>query len=287
MSPFVTRSTTLSTNRWSGWLREHPVAGFVLLAFGISYLLGLPVLLVFSGWFPFASPLLQTYLPRILVVYGPGLAALILTRLAVGGPGIPLLLRRLLPARPDLPWALAILGLGAGSSTAALLFSGVEAAVVLSVLRANGALLLAHLALQILIVAVGEELGWRGWLLPRLLERTTRLRATLLTAGLWGLWHGPLLLSGFLTASLFLLGVFGLAVLFTWFWAHTQQRLFVVVWAHAVVNTPLFFWEQASAGYGDNLLLAWYFLEAFYAGAALVVLVLGWRWWIGRSLPTE
>ena len=42
----------------------------------------------------------------------------------------------------------------------------------------------------------GEELGWRGYLLPKLMV-LGKLRAYLLVGGVWGLWHLPLVWIGF------------------------------------------------------------------------------------------
>ncbi len=47
-----------------------------------------------------------------------------------------------------------------------------------------------------LVPALGEELGWRGWLLPKLLPLGT-LPALLITGVVWGLWHAPLVLLGY------------------------------------------------------------------------------------------
>src|SRR5687767_11330747 len=44
----------------------------------------------------------------------------------------------------------------------------------------------------LLFVALGEEPGWRGWLLPRLQMRMTPLQASLAIAPIWALWHLPL-----------------------------------------------------------------------------------------------
>jgi membrane protease YdiL (CAAX protease family) len=51
--------------------------------------------------------------------------------------------------------------------------------------------LIAHFALQLLVVGIGEEVGWRGWLLPRLHANYTLLRATAWTALVWLAWHLP------------------------------------------------------------------------------------------------
>lgn len=177
------------------WFGEHPIAGFLLLTFGISYLIGFPALITYTAWAPPQPRVLRTYASRVLVVYGPGLAAILLSLLAQGRPGATDLVRRLVPRRRDLPWAVWIVLAGAVSSGLALARAGVSFGELVGAIRSAGLLLLTHCVLQILIVSIGEELGWRGWLLPRLLERFTRLRATLLTAAAWGLWHGPLLLS--------------------------------------------------------------------------------------------
>lgn len=46
--------------------------------------------------------------------------------------------------------------------------------------------------------AMGEELGWRGFLLPRLRAAGLSWRGAVLVSGvLWGLWHAPVLLRGY------------------------------------------------------------------------------------------
>lgn len=45
------------------------------------------------------------------------------------------------------------------------------------------------------IATAGEEIGWRGWLLPRLLPLGTRW-ALVLSGLIWGLWHAPAILLG-------------------------------------------------------------------------------------------
>ncbi|MFI6794163.1 lysostaphin resistance A-like protein [Streptosporangium canum] len=46
------------------------------------------------------------------------------------------------------------------------------------------------------VAAFGEEWGWRGWLLPRLMPLGT-WRALLVSGVIWGLWHAPLTLRGY------------------------------------------------------------------------------------------
>jgi len=45
-------------------------------------------------------------------------------------------------------------------------------------------------------LALFEEVGWRGWLLPRLIDRMSDRRAVVITSVVWALWHVPYALSG-------------------------------------------------------------------------------------------
>ena len=42
--------------------------------------------------------------------------------------------------------------------------------------------------------ALGEEAGWRGYMMPRLKERFGLLNGRLLGGVVWGVWHWPLML---------------------------------------------------------------------------------------------
>ncbi len=56
---------------------------------------------------------------------------------------------------------------------------------------------LSPLVLPVHLFALGEEIGWRGYLLPILLKLTSPRKAVLLHGVLWGLAHAPLIYFGF------------------------------------------------------------------------------------------
>ena len=92
-------------------------------------------------------------------------------------------------------------------------------------------------------LTIGEEYGWRGYLLPRLLP-LGEVRATLIVAVIWALWHVPILLIGlnYPNQSLMtVLPVFGVAVIltafpFTWLYVQSRSSVMVVAVMHGVLN---------------------------------------------------
>ena len=66
---------------------------------------------------------------------------------------------------------------------------------LLVVLQVASALLIAPLVNT--VFAAGEELGWRGYLLPKLLQVTGPRRALVGTGIVWGVWHWPLIVMGY------------------------------------------------------------------------------------------
>jgi uncharacterized protein len=95
-----------------------------------------------------------------------------------------------------------------------------------------------------LVVAVGEEAGWRGWMLPELQKRFSPLLSSILLGIVWGLWHFPLFLNGQYDQEPVL--VFAkagacafLAILFTWLYNRSGGSLLLAVVLHtALNNTP-------------------------------------------------
>lgn len=56
------------------------------------------------------------------------------------------------------------------------------------------------------VFAFGEELGWRGFLLPRLMP-LGKTKAYLLVGIIWGLWHAPLITMGYRSYTNAVLGI--------------------------------------------------------------------------------
>ena len=123
-----------------------------------------------------------------------------------------------------------------------------------------------------LIPALGEELGWRGWLFPKLMPLGA-VPAILVSGVIWGLWHAPLILLGYnypgvpgwlgLTAMIGMCIVFG--AVFGWLRLRSDS-VWPAALAHAAFN-----------GAGSTYLL---FAMAGEHIDTTQATVLGWSGWI-------
>lgn len=90
-------------------------------------------------------------------------------------------------------------------------------------------------------VQAGEEIGWRGYALPRLSARVGLPAASLVLGAIWAFWHLPLfLMSGTDSTGqpflLFSLGVIAISVAMTWLYVRTEGSLLLVMLMHGAIN---------------------------------------------------
>jgi membrane protease YdiL (CAAX protease family) len=93
-------------------------------------------------------------------------------------------------------------------------------------------------------VQTGEEIGWRGYALPRLAARFGFARASVLLGLIWACWHLPLFfLPGADTYGqsfpIWVLGVTALSVAIAWLYAHTNGSLLLTMLMHSAVNQTI------------------------------------------------
>ena len=89
---------------------------------------------------------------------------------------------------------------------------------------------------------IGEELGWRGYVLNKLQEKYSPLTASIILGLVWGFWHLPLwLLSGYTGLQLFyyiiafLLAVVSISVIITYFY-NKSKNILIAMWIHFWFN---------------------------------------------------
>jgi len=220
------------------------VRRFLLFAFSFSwgawllaYWLRRDALYIHLGAWDFQLPLYHVFV--LLGLFGPGLAALWLVGEREDDASV---WARLKNWRVDPSWYSIAFFLPIGLvAISALAFA--RTGGNLQVRTAVGSSLLYFL-LQLLLGPFWEELGWRGFLLPVLLQRQRPMRASLILGLIWGIWHLPLRWGETHVSVLAFLGFFlifctmtmGLSVIISWIFLRTNGALLPVIVLHASHN---------------------------------------------------
>ena len=274
---------------------------FIIITFGLAW----PLFLLPIAFGPPASPARQTatLVCWSLGMWAPGLATILVTRFVTRLPLGTLNLKRLGERRAYLwawllPPALTVIaglltwafGLGkldltfpAFRQAMASAPGGAAIPVVVVGIQALFALTLAPLFNT--LFGLGEELGWRGFLLPQLLP-LGQPRAILYSGIVWGIWHAPAILQGHNYPTQPVLGVFFMIVftvlvgaIFSWLYLRTGSP-WAPALAHgslnATVGLPMLFLTGVDITFGGTLVSL--------TGWIPLVLFIAWLLWT-RRLP--
>jgi membrane protease YdiL (CAAX protease family) len=232
-------------SRLSSVVKRYPLITFFVLAYALSWSIESP--LVFLGDSITPAHGLGLIL-LILASNVPSALGIVLTGVVLGRGAIRKLLGRLLPWRVNPIWYLVVF-LGPAALTAGVV--GLNALMGGPALSVGMPLVGVAIFLGFSIFpgsALGEEIGWRGYVLPRLQSRMSALSASLVLAPIWALWHLPLWVAGWLqeaplkTPSIyaaFVVSAFALSVITTWVYNSSGGSLLMVVLLHATVNLPI------------------------------------------------
>jgi membrane protease YdiL (CAAX protease family) len=96
------------------------------------------------------------------------------------------------------------------------------------------------LVLTTLFTGGNEEPGWRGFALPRLLERLSPLNASLVLGVIWVAWHLPMFFNEEWGANndfvWFLVNVLGLSIIMTWLFLRPRGSVIPAMLFHGGTN---------------------------------------------------
>lgn len=196
------------------------------------------VLAFVIGWPAFLSSFLYSVARTpgaFIFLFSPALAALITAFLTNGIADIKEVLGRYLLWRFNIKWYwLAFLLLPSIFLFAALISFGTNLASLST--SSPWYFLIASFGF-LMIVNSGEEIGWRGFALPRLQNVIKNpFLAALILGAIWGLWHLPIYLipeqSSF-PLILFLPFIMGISVIYSVLFNNTHGSLFMAVVLHA------------------------------------------------------
>lgn len=220
--------------RGGGYLRRNPTASFFVLTCALSW-----------GWWTVAAfGLSDGTLGRALAIpgaFGPPIAAAVMTW--ASGDSLRGWATQVVDWRVAPRWYLVAVGL-----PAAFVLVGVGGTLAaaggpldLSVVPGRLAFFAVSFVVAFFVGGGQEELGWRGFALPRLQETYSAVSASLVIGAVWALWHLPLFLLDaprnqtgdfLLYAAL----VVGFSVLLTWCYNSTGGSVLLAMCLHAGVN---------------------------------------------------
>jgi membrane protease YdiL (CAAX protease family) len=279
-------------------LARRPLTSFFLSSYALTWLGWSPWFLSEAGvgLLPYDGGEFDVLFNVAGLVLGPTLAAFVVTAATEGREGVRRLLRRILLWRVGLRWYLFVLaGIPAIVLLCAVVVPGAPASFEVSAVPP--ALFLYVVAGPFFLFAGGpvfEEIGWRGFALPRLQRVHGPLVGSVVLGGLWALWHLPLFLipdwdtphGSPLDVALFVLLAVGIAVVFTWVFNNTGGSVLLAILAHGSLNMgvatayDLFPVPAVTDGFAN-------FVIGFGAAAVVVVALtkgrLGYRQAAGRG----
>ena len=273
VEPFVTR---------------NPVQTYFAIAFAVSWAGVLFV--VGPGGIPTTVEHLMTIGPAMYVVMlaGPSVAGLLMISLVSGRAGLREVLARLLTWRVGGRWyAVALLTAPFLAMAVSLALSLLSPEFLPAIFMTNdkAPLLLSGLAAG-LIVGIFEELGWTGFVIPRIRRRYGVLSTGLLVGVLWGAWHfimfwEPDSFSGAFPFALLLAKLFSwlpaYRVLMVWAYDRTGSLLVAMLMHGSLTATQLIFMAPASSGMTLMIsILAW----AAALWIVVAIIAVGSRWQI-------
>ncbi|TMD12077.1 MAG: CPBP family intramembrane metalloprotease [Chloroflexi bacterium] len=223
----------------SAALRRQPLLWYFVLAFAWTW----AFVIVFLILFPLPDILVRTTPGD----FGPLIAAIVMSGIVAGRPGVKSLFRRMVQWRVGLLWyAFALIGIP-------LLYIASIAAVpgALGSFKAPElSTVLTYPVFYIVLLAIGgpltEEPGWRGFALPRLQQRWGPLVGTVILGLMWAAWHLPnyfrpdwaAVNGGFSISGIavFAIVAVSMSVIITWAFNHTRGSILIAILIHASLN---------------------------------------------------
>ncbi|MFY7065366.1 CPBP family intramembrane glutamic endopeptidase [Nocardiopsis changdeensis] len=211
------------------------LSAFLVIAFAFSW----------TAWWA-GGLLLQGGDPMPAVIaggFGPMVAAVVVTAATQGRAGVGALFRRYSIGRRGalLPYAIALLALLAIAGAAAIPIYLGDTALDRDLLRTALMTVPAQFVLIALAGGGNEELGWRGFALPRLQGVLSPTAANVMLGAIWAVWHAPLFaMAGTLQADMYFpayaLLCVGLTVILGNVFNSARGGVLAPVLAHAAIN---------------------------------------------------
>ncbi|MBI1854096.1 MAG: CPBP family intramembrane metalloprotease [Planctomycetes bacterium] len=261
--------------------RTLPVTSFFVLAYAFLWGFHQLLLLCRDGTIPLEHPAVFGYLAST----SPGVAALVLVGTLGGWAAARDLVSRLLRWRASLGVWLVALGLPTVLSLVSVVVAKLIAPSSISFAEEiplePGSIVVG--AVWFVFAAAGEEIGWRGFALPRLIARRGPLSASVVIGIVWAAWHfvGSRPWPGAISAFGFGLGIVSDSIVITWIFQRSNESLLLTTAYHAIHNANVRVIHYLIPG---KLAASGAILSLLKAIVVIVIVVRnGWL----RTVPTE
>jgi membrane protease YdiL (CAAX protease family) len=216
----------------------------------------------------------------LLGTFSPSFVALWMTARSGGGAAVRVLLAKLFEWRVGGRWYLFAIGYMAAIKLTTAVVHRVATDGWPQFGREPWYLLLAATLFSVLVFGqAGEEIGWRGFALPRLAARMGLARGSIVLGVIWACWHLPLFfVKGADTMGqsfpVYLLQVTALSVAIAWLYAHTNRSLLLTMLMHSAVNNTKDIVPSAMQGAANPFALST--SPVAWITVALMWLAAGW-----------
>ena len=238
-----------------------PLLKFFFLTYAVTWACFITVVRMSDGPAPTAPALsLVRGFFLLLGTFAPSLVALGITLRDEGRPGVRALLRRIIQWKVGTRWYLLAIGYLPAIKLSVALVHHVMTGSWPRFGTEPWYIIVVAIAISTPVQA-GEELGWRGYALPRLAGRLGFARASILLGLIWSCWHLPIF---FLRGTdkygqsfpVWTLQVVALSVAFTRLYAHTNGSLLLTMLMHSAVNQTVGIVPSANANPGNPFALS-------------------------------
>jgi membrane protease YdiL (CAAX protease family) len=267
-------------------MKQRPVVSFFVLAYLISWVFWVPAVLYIQLALPACEIPGWLMIPNLLGTWGPVLAALIMTAVLEGKAGLKQLLSSLLVWRVGVQWVLIIFLLPIVFLFVGIGLYALQGGAVGRFDPGQWTMLILTPLPALLFGPLGEELGWRGYALPRLQRKQSALWSSVIVGILWALWHAPAYwapagtaISGqpvtLLAVGWYVLFTVGISVLHTWIYNGTKASVLTAILFHAMYTSgPVFALFPDISTDAINQSVRWVIVPVWIA-ALLVIALLG------------
>ena len=258
-------------NRLLTLIKRYPLMAFFTLSYAISW----------PAWHLEAKGITWASFPGY---FGPAIAAIIIVAITQGRSALEDLFARIFRWR--IPFRVY---LGATLLPAVIILSVIPIRIIFGQTTAFDAsslisllprlvLLLVSGTLYGTLIVAGEEIGWRGYALPELLQGHKPLTASLTVGIWWGFWHIPLIWLfysnqfNWINALLYALGFLAASVFYTWLYLHSSGSVLIASLFHSVYDIV----AMLAGGLPGNLFSFRTHMLVWVVAALILVALLGW-----------